>query len=125
MRLVLTFDRTKVFDAIVAQNGNYGPLGARLVTLLLGDPSGLDRVALLAAYGIEVGEDVETLSLPSSVDDAKHLQEVAELWLRENAAEYFAAGCVVEEAPECGMGCFQYSECKRRPRCNERRIIRG
>lgn len=53
-RILLSVDRSKVFDALASMDGDTSSLGTRLVQIMLTPPNSIDRVGLLGVYGIEV-----------------------------------------------------------------------
>lgn len=55
-RVVLEADTSVLFDMLHNIHGDTGPLGTRLVSLLLSEPGTADLIAM-AVYGIDVVEE--------------------------------------------------------------------
>lgn len=71
-KLLIEFDPATIFDKIAAMNGNYRPLGDRMVELLLGDPDWKNALALDAAYDVSVAKiEPNTIPVPTSRQEAE------------------------------------------------------
>lgn len=90
-RLVLEFDPVQVFDAVANMNGNINPLGCRLAEMVLqsGKPGFFEQLGAIAVYGISVVNESENLKIPTSVEEAKAMQQAAERWLKDHAEDFF------------------------------------
>ena len=87
MKLLIEFDPSNIFDVISKMNGNFAPLGNRLVELLLGDPDWKNALALDAAYGVSVTKiEPGTIAIPTSIEEARAMQLVAERYLLDNCS---------------------------------------
>lgn len=90
MRYVVTVESHRLFDTLAKMGGDTSGLGSRLASIFIcAAPSFLEQAALLGVYGIEVHPAGETIPVPTSVDEAKAMQLMAERYLKDNAADYF------------------------------------
>lgn len=88
--LQLDFDPGRISDEISRQNGNYMPLGNRLVDMLLSTVDEKNLETLRIVYGISVVEIEEgTIKIPATIDEARAMHLFAERYLND-----FGAGII-------------------------------
>lgn len=79
--LQIEFDPSVIFNKINSMNGNFQPLGDRLVELLLGYHEFKNLIALEGFYEIVVSKiEAGTVAVPQSEEEARAMALMAEAY---------------------------------------------